>query len=122
MTGRQGTAARSPKRTAGPGDARGRPTGIVRARDVPSPLPLTTACTTDPRRDPPAPLRGTGAALTPVLAEEGPRGHAPRGPSHAGPSHAGPSHAEPSHAGPSHMGLSVYGDLHMCGAGHIKIP
>ncbi len=33
------------------------------------------------RRNPPAPLPGTGAALTSVLTKEGPRGSAPRGPS-----------------------------------------
>lgn len=42
------------------------------------------------RRNPPAPLPGTGAALTPVLTKEGPRGSVPRGPSpRPGPAHLG---------------------------------
>ncbi len=94
VTGRQGTAARSRKRTAGSGDARGRPTEYVRipdqrsrrsspsshvrhgrARAGPPRAPLTTARPSKasgatPRRRSP----GTGAVLTPAPG----RGRAPR--------------------------------------------
>ena len=135
VTGRQGTAARSPKRTAGSGDARGRPAGQVPAqgwakrlrrprpsstmpRKPPSPSadnciriastycqrsrpfarPLCAGAPTgstaggrdaahnsivSKRRNPPAPLPGTGAALTSVLTKEGPHGSVPWGPSPA---------------------------------------
>src|SRR5690606_19158561 len=98
--------------TAGSGDARGRPAGLSPVRDellaeaapvehdayepesprrqlhcsradAPEGGPAATAGAPGQRRYPPAPLPpGTGAALTPVLTEEGPRGSAPRGPSH----------------------------------------
>ncbi len=71
VTGRQGTAARSPKN------------GRLRGRPGPAGGKLQTGHRAhEQAAQPPAPLPGTGAALTPVLTERGPRGlSAPRGPS-----------------------------------------
>ena len=131
VTGRQGTAARSPKRNGRPrgrpGPAGGENTGTRLGQTVAEAAPIQhdaqkapkplrghphshcvevlpkvetsrapparrgadrghsganrTGVTTaqSKRRYPPAPLPGTGAALTPVLTKEGPRGSVPRG-------------------------------------------
>lgn len=70
VTGRQGTAARSPKRTAGSGDARGRPAEPGTRARVPQ----------SRRRDPRRRSRHRRASK-PVPTGRGPRGSSRRGPS-----------------------------------------
>lgn len=107
VTGRQGTAARSPKRTAGSGDARGRPADNCTQEPVPDRAAADASGRAAPSASSPCPPRipgtltapppplvrtiktggatprrrfpGTGASLTPAPATRAPR------PSPAGP-------------------------------------
>src|SRR5690606_26339859 len=76
VTGRQGTAARSPKRTDGPGDARGRPAEITRVRVE----RLRRRRTSSTMRTSPTPPPDNRIALrqrTTPAPPEGPRRRAP---------------------------------------------